>query len=54
VIGHCELVLDVSRTHTHTKAGAPTGRRALKVRADAKYRKHTRPYKASTLPSSLW
>ena len=54
VIGHRELVLDISRTHTHTKAGAPTGRRALKARADAKYRKHTQPYKASTLPSSLW
>jgi len=51
VIGHRELVLDVSRTHTHTKAGAPTGCRALKVRAGAKYRKHTQPYKA-TLPFS--
>ena len=46
VIGHRELVLEVSRTHTHTKAGVPTTRRALKARADAKYRKHTRPYKA--------
>jgi hypothetical protein len=40
------LVLDVSRKHTHTKAGASTGRRALKAGADAKYRKHTRPYNA--------
>jgi len=43
VIGHRELVVDVSRKHTHTKAGVPTGRRALKAGADAKYRKHTRP-----------
>jgi hypothetical protein len=46
VIGHRELVSDVSRKHTHTKASAPAGRRALKARADAKYRKHTHPYKA--------
>jgi len=32
VIGHRELVLDVSRKYTHTKAGAPTERLALKAR----------------------
>ena len=47
-------VIDVTRTHTHTKVGGPNERRVLKAKADAKYRKHTQPYRASTLPSSLW
>jgi len=55
--GYRELVLDVSKTHTHERndeptlralghqhAGRPTKR--LQTKADAKYRKHTRPFKA--------
>ena len=46
VIGCCELVIDVTRTHTHTKVGGPLGRKVLQEKAAAKYRKHTQPYKS--------
>jgi len=44
VIG--ELVLDVSRSHTHERNSAPKLPKHLQTQADAKYRKHSRAYKA--------
>ena len=44
VIGKPDLVIDVTRAHTHTQRGVAIGRQLLQHKADAKYRKHTQPY----------